>query len=575
MTKLHEQITETQNWALSFTLQTMHNGTLVKMVEDGKNTVALSLKDGKLQVALRTYRKDNPLQMATPVSQGDAVSLVWLGSRVELRIGNTVAEEDWPIGSCFQGGETEIIAQEGVIDVAFAPCAAPLQEAESEFTNAQYWTPQWAVENVGDCMPFADDGVYHLFYLKDRHSHTSKWGLGAHQFAHVSTKDFKTWTKHPLAVPITHQWEGSICTGSILKAQGQYYAFYAVRMSDGTGAKLSWAVSKDCVHFEKSEQYFTLQDPYEKTSARDPMVFQDEQGVYHMLVTTSLVDKPEPRNGCLAHLTSNDLQHWQQHDPFIVPGYTDQPECSDYFCWNGWYYLIFSNYGFAKYRYSRSPFGPWIKPQNEALGGYVYRVPKTAAFGDNRRIAAGFLPHAQNGDSYAGNVVFRELIQNQDGTLDIANVPELLPQPSVGQGSWVVRPQAPEEYAQADWVKLPAASFVRLKIKPDSPSVSYGLTLRQEGGRGYEIRLDPFWQKAGIYRRDGNLFFDADKSALPGVKGLEDEVILELSVYRNILDVCINGRWATLRRVDEWDETAGYTLGGFSNGGGASFAVLP
>ena len=51
---------------------------------------------------------------------------------------------------------------------------------------------------------------------------------------------------------------------------------------------------------KKSEQYFTLQDPYEKTSARDPMVFQDEQGVYHMLVTTSLVDKPEPRNGCLA-----------------------------------------------------------------------------------------------------------------------------------------------------------------------------------------------------------------------------------------------------------------------------------
>ena len=27
-----------------------------------------------------------------------------------------------------------------------------------------------------------------------------------------------------------------------------------------------------------------------------------------------------------------------------------------------------------------------------------------------------------------------------------------------------------------------------------------------------------FGKKAGIYRRDGNLFFDADRSALPGVK---------------------------------------------------------
>ena len=57
--------------------------------------------------------------------------------------------------------------------------------------------------------------------------------------------------------------------------------------------------------------------------------------------------------------------------PFLVPGYTDQPECSDYFEWNGWYYLIFSNYGTAKYRYSRTPFGPWICPEQEILDGLL------------------------------------------------------------------------------------------------------------------------------------------------------------------------------------------------------------
>lgn len=122
-------------------------------------------------------------------------------------------------------------------------------------------------------MPFSDQGIYHLFYLKDRHQHQSKWGKGAHQFAHISSTDLIHWQEHPLAVEITHQWEGSICTGSVIRADDTYYIFYAVRMMDGGSAKISWATSRDCIHFVKSEQYFTLTAPYETTSVRDPEVF--------------------------------------------------------------------------------------------------------------------------------------------------------------------------------------------------------------------------------------------------------------------------------------------------------------
>ena len=60
-------------------------------------------------------------------------------------------------------------------------------------------------------MPFSDGDTFHLFYLKDRHQHKAKWGKGAHQFAHISTRDMVHWKQHPVAVEITHQWEGSIC----------------------------------------------------------------------------------------------------------------------------------------------------------------------------------------------------------------------------------------------------------------------------------------------------------------------------------------------------------------------------
>lgn len=50
---------------------------------------------------------------------------------------------------------------------------------------------------------------------------------------------------HPMAIPITEQWEGSICTGSLIEANEKVYAFYAVRMTDGSAARLTWASSEE------------------------------------------------------------------------------------------------------------------------------------------------------------------------------------------------------------------------------------------------------------------------------------------------------------------------------------------
>jgi len=90
-------------------------------------------------------------------------------------------------------------------------------------------------------------------------------------------------------------------------------------------------VSRDGIHFEKTHEFFTLSAPYEPVSARDSVRVSDDEGLFHLLVTTSLIEAGQATRGCLAHLTSVDLQTWEQQAPFIIGENEDQPECSDYF----------------------------------------------------------------------------------------------------------------------------------------------------------------------------------------------------------------------------------------------------
>ncbi len=221
------------------------------------------------------------------------------------------------------------------------------------------------------------------------------------------------WTEHPLAIPITRESEGSICTGSVFFHDKTYYGFYATRGMD-RAEKLSLATSSDGIHFTKTEPNpFLAPGPQYTKDFRDPFVFADEKsGLFHLIVSTVL---KEGHRGCLAQYTSSDLKQWVEVEPFLVEG-NETPECPDYFKWNGWYYIIYSNGGVAHYRMSKQSLGPWEHPNVDMIDGAGARVMKTAPFTGNRRIGAAFL--APKG--YAGWSVFRELIQNEDGTLGSA-----------------------------------------------------------------------------------------------------------------------------------------------------------
>ena len=317
----------------------------------------------------------------------------------------------------------------------------------------QYWKPDGPL-SVGDAMPFWWKDTFHLFYLIDEGHHSKFNYLGGHIWAHASTKDLVHWGHHPLAVPLGEPGacdQYGICTGSVFHHGGTFYAFYATRTVDEytlddprrvVTERVCFSTSPDCIHFTKSPRNPILSPPpgYHRRHFRDPHVLRDPKtGRFHMLVTACLDPVPiYDRGGCLAHFVSTDLERWELTEPFIIPGLVGVPECPDYFHWNGWYYLTFLIGGWARYRMSRGPFGPWLRPRVDTIDGPGVNAMKTAVFGRDRRIGVGFLRTNRDnrddgGYGYAGNAVFREIIQNPDGTLSTNFPREMIPARGVEQ----------------------------------------------------------------------------------------------------------------------------------------------
>jgi hypothetical protein len=416
---------------------------------------------------------------------------------------------------------------------------------------------------VGDCMPFFHEGTFHLYYLLDENHHQAKGGLGAHQWAHASTRDLVHWEHHPLAIGITEEREGSICTGSTFYHDGVFYGYYATRILDRT-QHLSLATSRDGIHFEKQwpNPFASPPQGYSPYDYRDPCVFRNEQtGLFHLLVTASL----EPyalhkRGGCLAHLVSPDLDHLELREPFLIPGYPGAPECPDYFHWRGWYYLIFSHAGIARYRMSRHPYGPWLRPAEDTFDGTMARVLKTAAFTGDRRIGVAFLGTRQDDrDSgrmqYAGNTIFREVTQQADGTLRTSWPAEMVPPGGMPLALSCaaltphaeVRPQsihlaAGEGLEAAMLQNVPHQARLSMRVRPGHDTATFGLRLRGAGAfeSGYDLCFRPYEHRVEL--------FDA---SLVSVEGLDQPFDLDVILAGDIIDICIAGQRTMVNRCPE------------------------
>lgn len=532
------------------------------------------------------FTMEAALDMVRPDLWHD-VAVRFTGHHAALFVDGLLVDEEWPIGALRGAGRGALLLGrrddwsqpsagfQGLIDHAAAWDRGLTEEEILELSGgtagaaSRGWhlpgsfdtgTMQYSRGpgggSVGDCLPFFHDGVYHFYYLLDRRHHRSKAGLGAHQWAHSSSADLVRWTHHPLAIPITEQREGSICTGSMFFDGGTWYAFYATRMPDRS-EHLSLAMSSDGIRFEKTlpNPFASPKPPYKQGPFRDPTVFRDPRsGHFHMLVTAELEHPAVPgRGGCLAHLVSADLRTWEQREPFLVTGYADQPECSELFSWGEWYYLVFSHFGYAHYRMSHSPFGPWSVPAVDVIDGPLARVMKSASFAGGRRIGTFFVAE---GD-YAGFAVFRDLVRNPDGTLGSRWPAEMVPAtghavspgfepltPGVARDARGIRIESRQGFAAAGLSPVPGNVLIRFRVHPAAGSRAFGIGLRAgPGGEGaQELHFEPRRRKACWRRSQTASWRECETAALYEVDGLDRPFSVEVLGLGNILDVCIDGK---------------------------------
>jgi hypothetical protein len=431
--------------------------------------------------------------------------------------------------------------------------------------NLQYFKPVGNNLFVGDAIPFFHNNTYYLFWLLDSAHHSSLGGLGGHQWVVSTTKDLKKWVHYPISIGIDEDWEKSICTGSIAYDNKNFYAFYATRLINKEGKvneQLSYAISKDGIHYKKQKPnpFYTSAPGYSAKDFRDPKVIIDSTGTFHLFVSSKKNNAPiQGLDGALVHLTSKDLKEWNLNDP-ILTGQPSVPECPDYFSWNGWYYLVYSHHGNTFYVKSRSPYGPWQQPRNQTLNEDWANVVKTAEFTNGRRIAAAWIPsRKENKDSereiFGGNAIFREVIQEGDGTLATKFPPEMIPE--TGQPvalklipdasvttsdahSYLI--SSPNGVGSAHFENIPQNCRITLEIEPLSNNEEYGLYLRsaEKAAGGYKLN---FLQNERIVTL-GN-------TSIYAVEGLDKNIKVDIIMKDDIIDVSVDNRRCISNRLSE------------------------
>lgn len=538
-------------------------------------------------------RLQAPIELMGPDQWHDFI-IRFRNANLELFVDGVLVDEEWPHGALrdFRGpfllgagyhegalqtgfhGQIDHLAlwDRALLDEEISELSggeAEVAKRDREFLGTdsspvQYWRPRGFNTFVGDCMPAFYDGEFHFYYLFDRRHSGSKWSMGAHQFAHASSKDLIHWTHHPMAVKITEQWECSIGTGIIVPHQGTYHAFYIqhgrrcwFKDAPHAGDTIQVATSTDGLHFQKQPEpvvpwvYLRRQDGHPEDI--NPDIFPDvsDAGFYLSLSGEKL-------------WTSGDLQQWEEAKGVDPARDIGKGICSSYFHWNGWYYIVSS----GKYRMSREPLKPgwrWTEPEHpatlEGLG-----VPKAAAFTGNRYLMVGFL----GGENYAGEAVFRELVQHEDGTLGTKWPAEMIP--STGAplnlefepldagatcNGKAIRVTAPGGFSAGMLKGVPQDTRITLMVKPSEDAQAFGLCVRGKGAYagGCELRFQPAQQRVQ-YGMPGNntLAGEPEPSrygtdfGVGGVSGLNRPFRLDIIVKNDFVDACIDNRRTIISR---------------------------
>lgn len=422
---------------------------------------------------------------------------------------------------------------------------------------------------VGDVIPWQEDGVFSLFYLHDVREHP-KPGT---PWRRLVTADLVTFDDVGVALTAGAQdaADFNAYTGSVVRdGDGVHHLFYTgqnprIHGEDGLPPQLVMhATSLDgMVTWQRHPDHtFGASAGYESGDWRDPFVFRDDAaGVWRMLIAARHSDGPERRRGVIAQCVSTDLVHWQAAEPFWDPRRYIAHECPEVFGWNGWWYLVFSEFSDAfttRYRMSRSPYGPWTTPRHDSLDGRAYYAAKSAER-DGRRLFFGWIATREDDRDdgkwqWAGTLSVLEARQNPGGTLAFGFTDETLDrwgdtvqfddQRGDGTPFASTLDARGRHIAVTSDTDMPATfrATVRFRLTDDSDECGVVLRSTPDADTAYSIRLEPRRNRMVFDRwprqrtGDGQWEVSGD---VPHI--IELERPCDLGVGEHVLDVIVDG----------------------------------
>lgn len=284
---------------------------------------------------------------------------------------------------------------------------------------------------VGDTMPYYENGVYYIYYLKD----------GGDSYNHsvyvATTKDFVKYTEHDNPVlsasreDVQDSWIG---TGSVVKVEDAYYFFYTGFNASGSHEyheKIMVAKGSSPTSFEKVSGWEII-PPAElgqKNDFRDPQAYYDPASKTISLTVTTTQDG---KARIVKYTLGKDLQS-VKYDGII---YTDPTgefwnlECSDTFqMGNKWYLTYSGQEDTLWYAMADSRFGPYTNPAR--LEGKLFYAAKHVEDGKNTYMVgwarrANSASSTQEVNGWAGNLAVQKLYQQEDGKLALVPVDSIV-----------------------------------------------------------------------------------------------------------------------------------------------------
>lgn len=381
-------------------------------------------------------------------------------------------------------------------------CLLSLNFLKATEADAFYYTPQGGF--CGDPMPFYDEveDVFRVYYLYERRPNSSTY----HPVYAISTTNFYQYDELGMVLPTgsVSSQDAAIGTGSVyyMADEQTYFFYYTGNRNDATQGDVQVvmrATSADGIQWEKDADFALAPTPlgYHTWDFRDPEIFVDDAGLYHMLVST----KKNGKN-CLAEFTSTDLRDWTHQGIFMDMQRDRFYECPNVFKMGDWWYMTYSelNKNIRSVQYFKAPTLDSLKhcaTENEVVWpddseGYLnsrgYYAGKTASDGTNRYMW-GWCPTRPNSDNtrtnnasgepdWAGTLVAHKLLQHADGTLALVPIDSI----ASSLGAQVQLPGSSVSLAAGDpamqMAKMESKNHLNMSVTVADPSnFSFGISL--------------------------------------------------------------------------------------------------